>query len=262
MRKSAMVLFAFMIFMNVNLFPEKIAVFPDIYRPSMIDISGDEIYILDDFSVKMYSMKNYRFLREFGKKGEGPGELLTTSDTGLTMIVDGDNILLNSVYKIITYDRAGKILKEKKFRNYLVEAVPINENYVLTFYKWIDATAHAITVLNDGNFQEIKELYRTKLPQSHRIRKISMPPLCTYVRTTKDKIFLFDQQKDVIKAFDRKGNLNPDIIFKCDKILTTQDFKQKIMDSLLSIPAMKNAPEKMKQKYLKSVYIPRHITSV
>ncbi|MCK4762749.1 MAG: hypothetical protein KAW12_11185 [Candidatus Aminicenantes bacterium] len=256
MRKSAVVLFVFMIFMNINLSPEKIAVFPNIYQPSMMNISGDEIYILDGFSVKIYSMKDYRFLREFGKKGEGPGELLTTSDTGLTMIVIENNILLNSVYKIVIYNRIGKILKEKKFRDYLVEAVPINGNYVLTFYKWIDEAAHAITKLSDKNFKEINELYKTKLPQNHKIKKISIPPLCTYVRTTKDRIFLFDQQKDAIKIFNGKGNPKTDITFKYDKIMTTQIFKDKIMNYLLSTPALKRLPENIRKRYLERVYTP------
>lgn len=183
MKQGAIVFLIFVVFIGINLIPKKIATFPDIYRPSMMDISNNEVYILDGYSVKVYSLDGFRFLREFGKKGEGPGELSTTSDTGLTMIVKGENVYLNSVYKIIVYGKTGKIIKEKKFRDFLVEAVPIGENYVLTFFKWIEGTAHAITKLSDKDFQEKKVLYKSKLPQSHRIRKISIPQLCTYVRT-------------------------------------------------------------------------------
>lgn len=256
MKQTAIFTAIFIIFIGVNLFPEKIAEFSDIYRPSMIDISDSEIYILDDYSVKVYSLEDYRFLRKFGKKGEGPGELNTTIDTGLTMIVRENNVFLNSVYKLIVYDKAGEIIKEKKFRDYLVEAVPVDKNYVLTFYKWIDAAAHAITKLTDKNFREIKELYRTKLPQNHEIKKISIPPLCTYVRTSKDKILLFDQLKDVIKVFDKNGNPKPNIAFKYDKIFTKQSFKDKIMNHLLSRTQIKRLPEEIKQKYLKRVYTP------
>ena len=256
MKRTAIITAIFIIFMSANLFPEKIAKFSDIYKPSMMEISNGEIYILDSFTVKAYSLEDYRFLREFGKKGEGPGELQSTSDTGATMIVKGENIYLNSVYKIIVYDKTGKIIKEKKFRTYLVEAVPIDAGYVLTFYKWIDATAHAITMLSDRNFQEKKELYKARLPQSHKIKKISIPPFCTYARTSKYKIFLFDQQKDVIKIFDKKGNPKPDITFGYDKIITTKGFKHKVMDYILSRPELKKIPEDIKQKYLKRVYTP------
>lgn len=256
MKRAAIITAILIIFVGVNLFPEKIAEFSDIYRPSMMDISDNEIYILDDFSVKVYSLEDYRFLRKFGKKGEGPGELLSTSDTGATMTVKGEHVFLNSVYKLIVYNKTGEIIKEKKFKDYLVEAMPINGNYVLTFYKWIDQTAHAITKLTDKNSRVIKELYNVKLPQSHKIKKISIPPLCTYVRTSKDKIFLFDQQKDVIKVFDKKGNPKPDITFKYDKIIATEDFKTKVMDYIVSRPELKKIPEDIKQKYLKRVYTP------
>jgi hypothetical protein len=52
-------------------FGKKLAVLPEVNRPGFIEIDGEKIFILDGVTVKIYSMKDYRFLTKFGKEGQG-----------------------------------------------------------------------------------------------------------------------------------------------------------------------------------------------
>jgi len=43
--------------------------------PEMIQVSGDELYVLEGATIYVYSLKDLKLLCKFGQKGEGPGEL-------------------------------------------------------------------------------------------------------------------------------------------------------------------------------------------
>lgn len=255
MKRTATITVIFIILMCVNLSPEKIAEFENVYKPSMMDIANGEIFILDGFSIKVFSLGDYSFLREFSKQGEGPGEINAMNDTDLTMIVKGKKILLNSVHKIIIFDKSGKVIREKKFRELVVEAIPFKKGYVITFNKWIDATAHAITKIYDESLDEVKGIYKARLPQSYKIQKFSIPPLTTYVRCTKDKIFMFDQNKDTISVYNHKGDPQGEIAFKHERVIANKAFKNKVLKDL-NEKRNKKIPEDAFKKFLGMVYIP------
>ena len=46
----------------------------ELSRPSMFLVEFERIYILEDATVYIYSLKNKNLIKKFGKAGEGPGE--------------------------------------------------------------------------------------------------------------------------------------------------------------------------------------------
>ncbi|MCK4760858.1 MAG: hypothetical protein KAW12_01570 [Candidatus Aminicenantes bacterium] len=240
-----------LIFFSSSLFPEKLAVLPELNRPSMMDVSGSELYILDDFQVKVYSLKDYRLLRKFGKKGQGPGELFDLPDSPLTMIVGKEKVLLNSLYKIIVYEKSGKMLKEKKFApSFLIEAVSHGKNYALTKFWRKDGTAVATTCLFSPDLKELKKLCETTIPNSYKKRKIVMPPVSTFARCGSDRLFVFDQTRTkdfTIKVFDLEGKPLPDIKASYRELMMGDSFNKKVMDTLRAHPAFKILPPDFKK---------------
>ena len=98
MTKHIAVFLIALISLSASLSPKMLAVLPEVNNATMMDISGSELFIMDNVEVLVYSMKDYRLLRKFGKRGEGPGELLTLPDVPFTMTVHDEKIILNSVY--------------------------------------------------------------------------------------------------------------------------------------------------------------------
>ena len=237
--------------LNIALSPETVAVLPEVNNATMMDISGGEMFIIDDVEVKVYSLKDYRFLRKFGKRGEGPGEMVTFPDTPFTMIVKQDKVILNSVYKAIVYEKSGKMILEAKFSEMLIEAVPVGDNYITTRFEWVEETrtARASTFICNAEFKEIKKIYETDLLQSYKTRKFAMPPLGTFVRCAGDRVFLFDQQKDTIKVFDPQGNPKPDITFKCERTKTDDTFKKRVSETLNTHPVLRNTDPRLKRMF-------------
>lgn len=56
------------------IFAEKLAVLPEVLQPFKMSVDGNRLYITERETVYLYSMENFKLLKKFGGKGEGPGE--------------------------------------------------------------------------------------------------------------------------------------------------------------------------------------------
>ena len=59
---------------GIFLWPEKTAVLPELQRPNMVLADSKQLYVADGASVLIYSLKDLKLRKKFGRKGEGPGE--------------------------------------------------------------------------------------------------------------------------------------------------------------------------------------------
>ncbi len=101
----------------------------EIIKPATIAVQGDYIYIAEKSAVHVYSRHPFKHLKQFGRKGEGPGEfkytpLLTPYD---------DFLLINNWGKLMFYSPDGSLQKETKLPfNYFYlnfPLLPIEGNY-------------------------------------------------------------------------------------------------------------------------------------
>lgn len=60
---------------RITVFPAVIEL-PEIINPDSITVDKNHIYITDFPSVYIYSLKDYRLIKKFGRIGEGPKEWL------------------------------------------------------------------------------------------------------------------------------------------------------------------------------------------
>lgn len=85
-------------------------------HPNLLHIAPDESIFVNDLDQLLQFDKNGRFIRNYFKKGQGPGELIWISDYVLT----DKNIIIHSVSpnKIIWLDFNGHLAKELAIRMY------------------------------------------------------------------------------------------------------------------------------------------------
>jgi hypothetical protein len=55
---------------------KKLAALKEVVNATAIEIDGDELFVLDEVVVYVYSMKDFKLLRKFGREGNGPGEFV------------------------------------------------------------------------------------------------------------------------------------------------------------------------------------------
>lgn len=264
--QTTMIFMSLLLYLSVSPgFAVKLAVLLELNRPSYIEIQEDEAYVLDDTVVKVYSMKDCRLLRQFGKKGNGPGELMSNDEIPLQMQLVNGQVFLNSQTKFIHYSYTGEVLKEKVTHFMCMQIIPLGKNYCITrvdFTRKIEIFFHIM--LYDKDLNLLKTIYTSKPSPTIRSRgKAIIPPNFTYMKLAPSgkRLYVFSgRQEDFqVLVFDLEGNsLKPiKMDYQCPE--WTDSFKQEFIDWFKTFPrfrAMGGNEDLIKQYIEFPVYLP------
>jgi hypothetical protein len=198
----------FLILLSGLSFAEKAASFPELTNPYEFHINNDRIYICDNLIIYVYSLKDYRLIKKFGKKGEGPGEFMVVGlGNGLMLGFQPDHLLVNSYGKLVYFTRDGNYVKESKIKNIAKYLYPVSDCFVGLKYKRVDRTLYHQINLYDSAFDFVRTIYQ----HEHGIqfwKKLKFnpltiaPPQCSIYD---NKIFIIDGQHEAVHVFKKTG---------------------------------------------------------
>ncbi len=234
MKKIIIFLFLFLIVFFVV--GEKIAIFDDIFKPSIFQIKGDDLYVVDGYTIKIFSMKDFNFITQFGKKGEGPGEFKYKP----RIMVFQDKVFVSFIDKIIFFTRRLKFIEEKVSpRNSVLYKV--KENYLSREFSFDRKKGIGSTQMKllDPEFNEIKEMTTidNKRRSNSRLgsgkRNLEVIQKRKRVMTDGDYIYSFDTNKEFcIEIYDHKGEKINTIVKDVEKIKVTKEFKENYLKEM------------------------------
>jgi len=203
-----------------------------ILKPESIQVSGNELYVVEKAGIFVYSLENLRMIRKFGQAGDGPGELQVFPFWPNAITIRPDSIFVEGLYKYINFSKEGKLLNEQKKTQRQIKILPIGKNFVVrTFpFKGEDQKSYmAIKVLNP-KMEVITELYREPVHMLDTEGLITLIPdagnFCVY----EDKIFIEESPSGfVIEVFDCDGKKLYQIKQEDEKTRVTDDYKKTAM---------------------------------
>ncbi len=186
-------------------YAEKLADLTQLMEPHFIAVDGDELIIGEELTIRIYSLKDLKFKRSFGKQGEGPKEFLSLPGRRwLKITVLKESIVISSLGKVSTFDRAGTFIEEIKTLNsgYYFKAM----NQGLAGFKNVfeDNIAYQTVYLFDNAAKPVKELYREK----HKVRQSGEMWLLKHNQlyvTGPDRIYLALNKDLNINIYDPQG---------------------------------------------------------
>jgi hypothetical protein len=256
--KRAAVISILVLFLGLSPgFSKKLAVLPQLTAPNTIDIYGDELYVLEDAEVYVYSLKDYRLLRRFGKRGEGPGQLMPNTEVPLAMTIVNGSVYLNSQLKMIKYSKEGKSLAEQQIP-FSFQTIPFGKNYASIKIGLRHDIHSFIATLLDPGFNNLEHFYsRERISRSQR-GKLSLPPEIIIIRCSGDKIFLFDQQSRgfVINVYDSQGKQLKPIKMDYQRIKTSDSFERDAIAWFKAQPSFRMAAEELREMIYFPDYLP------
>jgi len=235
---------------------KKVTNLPQITTPITIDISNSEIYVLDEATVYIYSLKDFHLIRKFGEKGEGKGQLTPNTEVPIAMnIVDG-NVFLNSQVKLIKFSKDGKLLREQRLP-FSFQTVPYGKDFASIKITVGPRVQRFSVVHYDDRFQQKKVLYsRERIPRSRR-GQLPMPPELIIIRSTGDRLYVFDQKKDfVIDVYGSDGEEEKTIKMDYKKIKVTDNFKKVAEAWFRAQPSFRMAAEELREMIYFPDYLP------
>ncbi len=226
-------------------FPAKLGVLPEVLKPTMISIDGDELYVAQGAEVSVYSMGDMKLLRTFGKKGEGPGELMEIPNFPNKVTVYKGKVFVTGIGKAVSFSKKGEFLKEFKTDQQVIQMFPVGENFVAKRQTFIDEGRKQIMkiLLYGPDMKVIKELYRQDWVKQGNPPKMVMNMELDFTSFTvaDEKIFIEKSpQGYLIDVYDHNGKHLYSIKKDDPKMEFTSEDKTRAVDFLKNDPAVKN----------------------
>ncbi|UCH94513.1 MAG: hypothetical protein JSV88_30185 [Candidatus Aminicenantes bacterium] len=208
----------------------------EVLVPEMIQVSGDELYVLEGATIYVYSIKDLTLLRKFGQKGEGPGELKVMAAFQNSFTVYPGYVFVQGFDKVIFFTKQGKLIREQRF-NRITKILPLKEKFVIKTFPYEDGSGKTYWAIKlcDSQMKEIKELYKQEFPVQFQkaANAIPMIPDALNFRVYDDKIFIEESPGGfLIEVFDPEGKKLYQIEKKHEKMKVPVEYKKMVENHL------------------------------
>lgn len=243
-------IFFIILLLAVAVFGEKATSLPDISNPKIIEVDHELLIITEGPSIYIYALKDFRLLKKFGKKGEGPREFIPFSNTLVRIKLLPDKILANSMGKITYFTKKGEYIKEIKHSvaSGGAELFPIGDHFAALCYVR-DIKKRFITAnIYNSEFKKIKEFQKFELPM--RGPKLKVFEKAILMQTGKDRIYASGSEDFIIDIFDYAGNKVHTINRQYEKLKFTDARKEELANYYKTSPELKPYADAIKANAL------------
>lgn len=139
----------------------------ELLKPTGLVLDKEYIIVGEKTTVYVYSTKDFKLLRQFGKEGEGPQEFKQF----VALRLSGDKLLVNSLGKLSIYTRDGRFIEEHRTRGDITSNLfyPLGRGYVGLASADDGKVMYQTIVLLDAAMANPRELLR--LPMLDKARQ-------------------------------------------------------------------------------------------
>lgn len=218
-----------LVFSAFGLNAQSITTLEGLARPRMIAVDDSQLYVSDEYTIYIYSLKDGTLVKQFGQEGEGPGDFRFRP----WIDVLEDSLMISDSKKVCYYSKSGEPIREKRLPAFLSFLAKIKGKFAAQ--KWdFDRKTKASTVsiwLFDDQLKPIKRLYAPpKLPESNR----KGPPNLVFPKMKflcgKDRIYLTPREPGFrIEVFDADGEPVATIKREYQPVKVTEVHKQRLI---------------------------------
>ena len=183
-------------------FGEVAATFPEVLKATQLVVGDAQIYVIEDTTIYIYALDDFKFKKKFGKAGEGPQEFLRF----VVVTPQGDHLLINSVGKISYYTKDGIYKKELKTSAGIGSNLfyPLKEGFIGSGRSIDDNISYATINFYDSKLNKGKELYRMKTA-GQQSGKIELLKRTFAYQTHDNKIYIVGKEGFLIDVMDHTG---------------------------------------------------------
>lgn len=216
----------FIIFLFASMINGKEAIpLPDLMRPGQIYVQNNRVYIVDGIEIRMYSAKDYRFQKMFGREGEGPKEF--KSEVSKLFFTD-KYFMVNSAGRVSYFTLAGEYIKEKNSKhpragNYL----PAVNSYVGLQVVGENNRLYKVVSIFDSDFNRVKELCRIEddFRPGKEYRTFIEPQL---YEVCDDKIYVTFSKEFLVTVYSSAGETLFTVNREYERVKVTEEHKKAV----------------------------------
>lgn len=247
-------------------FPAEMIPLPDVLKPTILKVSGDDMVIAEGVSISIYSLKDKKLVKKFGKAGEGPREFKIMFGLGMEIDIFRDNIVVHSIGKISYFTRKGEFIKEKKITG-MGTMTPFQGKFVgrtMSLGRKAEDFKQTFS-LYDGKGEKIKDICSHQLPVlqgkgATLLDLLSVSKIASRYRVSPDRVFIGGKQGFEIDVYDINGNALKPVKRKYEKQKIAPGDKAGILNAYKEIPLYKQFWEQIKSGVVIPDYYPEYKT--
>ncbi|MCP5105891.1 MAG: hypothetical protein GY950_21065 [bacterium] len=144
-----------------HLSAEKKILFEDLMRPGTVTVNPGEthLYIGDFPNIKVYSLKDFKLIKTFGSRGEGPGEFLRFARP----YFHNGSLLVHSQVKLSYYSKDWKLQKQHNLpMPFDLGFKPFGDKIAAAYMVPDEKSGirYQVIALHDWDRKKIKEVFR------------------------------------------------------------------------------------------------------
>lgn len=229
----------FILLLSGIVFCGQIVPLPEIQKPENIVVDQNQILITEFPHVYIYSLKDPKLIKKFGKAGEGPREFFTY----VRIQYDPSQpqyIVVGSHMKMSYYTRTGEFVKEIRNKTSSAANVykPVGKNYAAYGFQQVDKKVFNTINLHDENLKKIKELVRweTIFQQGKPLNPTDTDLQGGQFRIFENKVFFMHREEGRIEIFDEGGTKLKTLKYKYDRVPVTQKDREAIDEHFKTDP--------------------------
>jgi hypothetical protein len=223
-----LLIFLFIIFWFMILLSQQKYELPDLNKAENVAVDDTQMYVTENTSVFIYSLKDARLVRKIGSQGDGPGEFRVLPTLPLSVFPQGNSFVINSFGKVTVCRKNGDIVSEKRTKaglgNFLF--IPIGEKYVGRSIIAEGDVAFQTANLFDKDLNRGKELIR--IPYTARGGKIQILNESLFFVVYENRILITGGIGFKIKILNEAGEPLQEFGRKYDRRKFTQDDEQSV----------------------------------
>jgi hypothetical protein len=232
---------------------------PEVLKPDAIAVDENHIYITEFPTIYIYSLENLKLIKTFGKKGEGPGEIMSFNRAYLHTQPGG--IILSTRHKVLYFTKQGEFIKQLKSNPSTWGGLKPVGNHFVSMARATKGDTYLISVnLYSHDIKMIKELQACRFWFQHETTGKDLETLNIQFpqhHVSKDKIFVKGVDEGfIIHVFDQNGNKLHTINRDYEKIKVTETDKKRYLDYFRTSTMFGKHFERLKDRFTFPRYFP------
>ena len=210
------------VFFALSVFGEKIATFPQIYKPEGIWVGENLVCISEGATVFLFDLKDFSLIKKFGKKGEGPQEFNPFGDE-LRINLLKEKIMIESQGKLSFYSLKGDFIKEMRLLPTYRFLKLLEDRYVASSGILSNDVYHNVAKILDADFNELKTFYHDEA-RYHQKKQVTNFSTAWYLDVSEKKCFIVGSTDFKIDVFNKNGDPLYTISPKYERVNVSQEF--------------------------------------
>jgi hypothetical protein len=219
---------------------------PEVLKPELIRVDDTQLYITEGASIYIYSLKDFKLIKKFGKEGEGPQEFKVDPSqlANLTLDVQSESIIVHSLGKISWFTKDSIFRKEIKLPVVAFYLVPFGKNFMGMYMTFDQKRFRGLKVF-DRNSKLVKEIIR--IPDVFQRGKGMHLLQNSFANPIYDnKLFLAWSSDFTIKVYDTDLKLLYTITYPYERIKVPDEHKNETLNYYKKHPSTREYFELLK----------------